>query len=50
MAFRLKRYYMENDDDRLLLVPLRERTKAQVDVCTDANLLDLIMKLLITAK
>lgn len=38
---------MEDDIDFFLLEPLRERTKAQVDLCEDVNLLDLVIKILL---
>ena len=39
---------MEDDIDLLPLVPLRDLTKAQVDLCTDVYLLDFVYKLLIS--
>lgn len=38
---------MEDDSDLLLLVPLREWTRALVDVCEDVSLLDFVYKLLL---
>lgn len=40
---------MEDDIDLGLLAPLREMTKALVDACQDAGLLDLIHKLLLAS-
>jgi hypothetical protein len=40
---------MEDDIDLVSLIPLRDLTKALVDACMDASLLDLIAKLLTTA-
>jgi len=40
---------MEDDIDLVSLIPLRDLTKALVDTCMDASLLDLIAKLLMTA-
>lgn len=41
---------MEDDIDLVSLTPLRDLTKALVDTCQDAGLLDLIYKLLMTAE
>lgn len=38
---------MEDDSDLVLLVPLRDWTKALVDACQDASLLDFVYKLLL---
>lgn len=40
---------MEDDTDLVQLIPLRDLTKALVDACMDASLLDLISKMLLTA-
>ena len=38
---------MEDDIGLELLLPLREMTKSLVDTCMDADLLDLIYKMLV---
>ena len=40
---------MEDDIAQVSLEPLREMTKALIDICTDADLLDLVHKLLLSA-
>ena len=40
---------MEDDTVLVSLSPLREMAKTLVDACTDASLLDLIVKLLLKA-
>ena len=39
---------MEDGIDLVSLIPLRDLTKALVDACMDASLLDLVSKLLMT--
>lgn len=41
---------MEDDVERVKLEPLRDLAKALVDTCEDADLLDLVNKLLANAK
>lgn len=40
---------MEDDSSQVTLNPLRELTKALVDLCEDVGLLDLIAKMLLSA-
>ena len=40
---------MEDDTALVSLNPLRDMAKTLVDTCTDANLLDLIIKVLLNA-
>lgn len=41
---------MEDDIDRVRLEPLRDLAKALVDTCEDAGLLDLVNKVLLSAR